>query len=179
MGALFAMGLRSPVWYPTLCRMAPWMMLGAGALLVGIDCVWPVLKTEQPGSQTIGHSLLAVLFGAFVFTASAARADGMIARGLSLRALTGLGQFSYCMYVLHRPVYKLVNKLDWSAVPESVRGLLIFAEALSGSLALSAISWKLFEQPILSLKSWFPRPGETPAAKPAAPLTADPAAAQA
>lgn len=179
MGALFAMGLRSPVWYPRLCRWAPWLMVVVGGLLVGIDAVWPVLKSEQPGSQTIGHSLLAVLFGSFIFTAAAAKADGVVARGLSLRALTLLGQFSYCMYVLHRPVYKLVNKLEWSVVPESVRGLLIFAAALLGSLALSAVSWKLFEQPILSLKSWFPRPGEAPAVQPVEPVAADRAAAQA
>jgi peptidoglycan/LPS O-acetylase OafA/YrhL len=165
-GALFAMGLRSPIWYPRLCHLAPWMLGGLAVAIIGIDAVWPILKTEQVGSQTIGHTLLGLLFGTFVFTASAARSEGRLAQVLSLRGLTLLGQFSYCMYVLHRPVYKLVNKLDWSVVPESVRGLLIFGAALLGSLALSALSWKFIEKPILALKSWFPRPGEDQAKLP-------------
>lgn len=166
LGALFAMGLRSPVWYPRLCRWAPWMMVGMAGLIIGIDSVWPVLKTAQAGSQTIGHTLLGLLFGAFVFTASAVNPHGRLARALSIRPLTLLGQFSYCMYVLHRPVYKLVKKLDWTSFPESIRSVLIFAAALLGSLAVSGLSWKFIEKPILSLKSWFPRPGETPATSP-------------
>ena len=51
-------------------------------------------------------------------------------------------------------------------------------KVLLGSLALSALSWKLFEQPILSLKSWFPRPGEVPAVQPVEPVATDRAAAQ-
>ncbi len=160
LGAVFAMGLRSPVWYPRLTRWT-WPVMSLLALvIVGVDAVWPLLQTEQVGSQTIGHTLLGLMFGCFVFSAAAVSPQHWFARILSQRWLTLPGQFSYAMYVIHRPIYKLVLKLDWSVLPESVQPLAIFAATLLATLGASALSWKFFEKPFLSLKAFFPRPGE-------------------
>ena len=160
MGALFAMGLRSPVWYPRLTRWIWPAMTLLAIIIVGIDVVWPLLKTEQVGSQTIGHTLLALMFGGFVLSAAAVSPQHWFARILSQRWLTIPGQFSYAMYVIHRPIYKLVLKLEWSVLPEIAQPLVIFLVTLLTTLAASALSWKFFERPILSLKAFFPRPGE-------------------
>ncbi len=163
LGALFAMGLRSPVWYPRLTRWAWPVMSLLSVVIVGVDAVWPLLKTEQVGSQTIGHTLLGLMFGCFVFSAAAVSPQHWFAKVLSQRWLTLPGQFSYAMYVIHRPIYKLVLKLDWSVLPESVQPLVIFLATLLATLAVSALSWKFFEKPFLSLKAFFPRPGEATA----------------
>jgi peptidoglycan/LPS O-acetylase OafA/YrhL len=163
LGAVFAMGLRSPVWYPRLTRWAWPLMSLLAVVIVGVDAVWPLLKTEQVGSQTIGHTLLGLMFGGFVFSAAAVSQQHWFARVLSQRWLTLPGQFSYAMYVIHRPIYKLVLKLDWSVLPESVQPLAILFATLLATLAVSALSWKFFEKPFLSLKALFPRPVEATA----------------
>ena len=171
LGAVFAIGLRSPVWYPRLVRWAWPVMSLLAVVIVGVDAVWPLLKTEQVGSQTIGHTLLGLTFGCFVFSAAAVSPQHGFARVLSQRWLTLPGQFSYAMYVIHRPIYKLVLKVDWSVLPESVQPLAIFAATLLATLAAAALSWKFFEKPFLSLKALFPRPGETTAEPGPAPTT--------
>ena len=168
LGAVFAMGLRSPVWYPRLTRWAWPVMSLLAIVIVGVDAVWPLLKTEQVGSQTIGHTLLGLMFGCCVFSAAAVSPQHWFARVLSQRWLTLPGQFSYAMYVIHRPIYKLVLKLDWSVLPESVQPLTIFAATLLATLAASSLSWKFFEKPFLSLKAFFPRPGERTVTPPSA-----------
>ena len=168
LGAVFAMGLRSPVWYPRLTRWAWPVMSLLAIVIVGVDAVWPLLKTEQVGSQTIGHTLLGLMFGCCVFSAAAVSPQHWFARVLSQRWLTLPGQFSYAMYVIHRPIYKLVLKLDWSVLPESVQPLTIFAATLLATLCASALSWKFFEKPFLSLKAFFPRPGERTVTPPSA-----------
>ena len=168
LGAVFAMGLRSPVWYPRLTRWAWPLMSLLAVVIVGVDAVWPLLQTEQVGSQTIGHTLLGLLFGCFVFSAAAVSPQHWFARALSQRWLTLPGQFSYAMYVIHRPIYKLVLKLEWSFLPESVQPVAILAATLLATLGAAALSWRFFEKPFLSLKALFPRPGEAiPEAQPA------------
>ncbi len=168
LGALFAIGLRSELWYARLTRWAIPAAALTAVSIVGIDVVWPILKTQTAGAQTIGHSLLGILFGCGVFAAAAVRPESIPGRILAQRWLTLPGQFSYAMYVMHRPVYKLVQKLDWSLVPEGAQPWAIFAATLAASIAIAALSWKFFEQPFLALKAWFPRPDAAPAA-PTAP----------
>jgi peptidoglycan/LPS O-acetylase OafA/YrhL len=164
LGALFAIALRSPGWYSRISRAAWPAMATLAIAIVAIDAVWPLLKTQTAGAQTVGHTLLGLLFGLFVFAAAVLKPDHPAARLLSQRWLTLPGQFSYAMYVMHRPVHKLLLRLDWSMLPEVLRPYAIFGATLAGSLALAALSWKFFEKPFLSLKAWFPRPGDTPAA---------------
>ena len=159
-GGLFAMGLRSPVWYPRLTRWAWPVMATLGIAIVGIDVVWPLLETERFGTQTIGHTLLGFMFGCFILSAAAACPPTLFAKGLSLRCLTLPGQFSYAMYVMHRPIYKLLLKLNWSVLPEAIQPIAIFAATLLATMGVAALSWRFFEKPFLMLKDWFPRPGE-------------------
>ncbi|QDT56167.1 O-acetyltransferase OatA [Caulifigura coniformis] len=172
LGGLFAIGLRSPVWYARLSRIAVPGMIGLAGLIVGLDAVWPVLKTQTAGAQTIGHTLLGFLFGMLVFSAAAMKPDHLAARLLSQRWLTLPGQFSYAMYVMHRPVHKLVTRADWAVVPSAIQPLAVFVATLALSLVCAALSWKFFERPFLSLKAWFPRPGEK---RPASETPGEPA----
>jgi peptidoglycan/LPS O-acetylase OafA/YrhL len=129
-------------------------------VIAGVDVVWPLLETERLGTQTIGHTLLGLMFGCFIFSAAAACPQSLFARGLSLRCLTLPGQFSYAMYVMHRPIYKLLLKLNWSVLPEVVQPIAILVATLLATIGVAALSWKFFERPFLALKEWFPRPGE-------------------
>lgn len=162
LGALFAMGMRSPVWYPRLTRWVVPTILVLVLLIAGVDLVWPLLQTETCGSQTIGHLLLGVLFGSFVFLAASLRPQQWTARLLSQRWLTLPGQFSYAMYVIHRPIYKLLLMWDWSFFPEAWRPLVIFVATLFTTLAAAGLTWKFIEKQFLLLKAYFPRPDARP-----------------
>ncbi|MEZ6064649.1 MAG: acyltransferase [Planctomycetaceae bacterium] len=158
LGGLIALGLRSPDWYPRLVRWAWPAMVAAAAIVVAVDIVWPVLQSGSLGQQTIGHTLLGVMFGALIFSATAVRADHWFGRLLSMRWLTLPGQYSYALYVIHRPVHRITMKLDWSQWSEGTQAVAVFGTTLLVSLLLAALSWKFFEQPLLSLKRYFPRP---------------------
>ena len=88
---------------------------------------------------------------------------------LSTRPLLVLGKLSYGLYILHYlfdPWLKLVLHDRWILGLTGDRPLLALALFLIAAFALSltaaALSWHLFEKPILSLKRYFryPRPDE-------------------
>lgn len=160
LGALVAIGLRNVHAYKWMLRWSWLPIVGLGLCVVGIDVFWPVLKSGSAGAQTIGHSLMGGLFAATIFTAAAVSPQHWLARILSVKWLTTWGKYSYAIYIMHRVIYRLMLKLDLSALSPSLAAIVVFVGTLALSLIAAVISWKCFEQPILSLKSYFPRPDE-------------------
>jgi peptidoglycan/LPS O-acetylase OafA/YrhL len=87
-------------------------------------------------------------------------------RWLEQRWLVRIGQISYGLYVLHRPFLTMLTRGEAKLarfIPFGpLRGTLIFAVYVAGSLALAQLSYSLFESKFLALKSRFP--GAQPAA---------------
>ncbi|MFG0336146.1 MAG: acyltransferase family protein [Maioricimonas sp. JB049] len=159
-GALLAIGIRDARMYPRIARSAlPVAVVGAFAV-AALDIVWPVLRYEMYGMHTVGHTLLAIVFTGVIAAAATVPPDHLLARVLTIRPLTRLGLYSYAIYVLHRPVYRVVQSFEWSGLSPTVRGYAIFAVSLALSVAVAAVSWIALERPMLSLKRYFPRPGE-------------------
>lgn len=147
-----------------------------GALLLGFAGLigthgYP--RTSAIG-QTIGYSVLALVFAGLIVAAVAA--DNADAGGwpsiLRFRPLRAMGKYSYAMYLFHKPLH------DWIGIP------LLKAQGLrydnSPSLALAYIlvmgtvcfgmavlSYHLFERHFLKLKDRFPVTRETVPARPA------------
>lgn len=166
MGGLAALLIRDPVWRARLARWTPALALVSFFGLFALDKVWPVLVNDRIGTHTIGHTLYAVMFAAFIVATATRTAGTWLPRLLSWRGLTLLGQLSYGLYVIHRPVHRFVESFDASVLPESIRGYALFAATLGLSLAIAWLSWVCIERPILSLKRYFPRPDQIPARTP-------------
>lgn len=159
-GALLAIGIRDARFYPWIARAALPVTVGMAVAVAALDAAWPVLRYETTGMHMVGHTLLAILFAGLIGTAATVRPDHVLARSLTIRPLTKLGLYSYAIYVLHRPVYRMVQSFDWSWLSPTIRGYTIFGVSLALSVLAAAVSWIVLERPMLSLKRYFPRPGE-------------------
>jgi len=162
-GALLAIALRNPEWQRRLSRwFFPGVVVAAGGLAC-LDQFWPILRSETYAAYSIGHLLLAATFVLLIGAAQTLPERHPLSRVLSTRFLVLFGKYSYAIYVFHKFVYLGVMQLDWSVIPEAIRGWAIFVSAVGGSLLAAQLSWAWLERPCLSLKRYFPRPDAVPA----------------
>lgn len=137
----------------------------AGAMLLGFAGLIGTHGYPRvfPVGQTIGYSVLAVVFVGLIVAAVAA--DNAQAGGwasyLRLRPLRALGKYSYAMYIFHKPLH------DWIGIPLlEAQGLrhenspyLTLAYMLVMALVcfgMAVLSYHLFEKHFLKLKDRFP-----------------------
>ncbi|WP_113963171.1 acyltransferase family protein [Mycobacterium shimoidei] len=96
------------------------------------------------------HGLLAAVAVAAVLVIAPVALDqrGPVAVALAWRPLVWLGTISYGVYLWHWPIFLVLNgeRTGWS-------GLSLFALRCTATLAVSAASWWLIEQPI---RKWRP-----------------------
>lgn len=156
-GALAALSVRDPhSQWTTLTRNA---LLGLTAALAGLFA-WGATYTGVH-LQTIGYSLIGAFFAVGLLQALDPR-GGLWPACLRLRFLRTLGRYSYGIYLFHQPIQQwllpklspLKPSLTWAG---SQMPWQIFWYAAAGGLtmALAALSFRLFEQPFLSLKKHF------------------------
>lgn len=114
----------------------------------------------NPWMQRAGYSLLA-LTGAGMLVGSIAAGESAWARLLSAGWLRAFGKYSYCIYLIHLPVMRTVRAhvlpADQFASLGPVWGgqLAFYAVATASAFAIAWASWRLFEAPVLKLKSRF------------------------
>jgi peptidoglycan/LPS O-acetylase OafA/YrhL len=161
-GALLAWLLRRAS-LAGLNRWAPWVALGgaAGIVAVVIDAGDP--WWWNPRMQQVGFSLIALTAGAMVVMAVTRPPESAWTRSLSAGWLRAFGKYSYCLYLIHLPVMRAMREYVFN--PDNVEALtiapwigqvLFYAAVTAPSFALAWLSWRVFEGPILSLKSKFP-----------------------
>jgi len=130
--------------------------------------------------QTVGYSILAVIFVLLLMSAVAGEAapaepsqpSHMSAWLAVMRwaPLRTIGKYSYGMYVFHKPLHDFLGKpllaaLDIHASQSLLADVLYIVLATLATLALAAVSYHLFEQRFLGMKRFFQsQPGETNAA---------------
>jgi peptidoglycan/LPS O-acetylase OafA/YrhL len=105
--------------------------------------------------SAIGYTLLGVFFASIVgFCALHAGSAMWWATALRAKPLAYIGTISYTMYLIHIPVwvtlYNLLSVMDGS---KAAPGLLLVLLSVVVTLALSALSWRFFEKPILQMKA--------------------------
>ena len=83
----------------------------------------------------------------------------LLGRVLSSGWLRYIGKVSYGIYLLHYPIFVLWARFLRTETfhrTDVARNLLAFAGQMALAIVVAAISWRLFEQPILRLKERFP-----------------------
>jgi peptidoglycan/LPS O-acetylase OafA/YrhL len=146
-----------------LRRLAP-AVLGFSALVIA--ALWLRRGTFFGGDPTVqvwGFTALAVLYGSVLVLALTLPAASPLGRTLAHPFLRTFGKYSYALYVLHYPLFHVLeaNGLSASAIPpvfgSRLPGLLLF---VSGATALSYLaalaSWHLIEKRFLALKARLP-----------------------
>ena len=154
------------------------LIIGALVLAAAGFVVTHGYPRTSPLGQTLGYSVLAVVFALGVVAAAAgdAVADGAVVGGwvgwLRAAPLRMLGRYSYAMYIFHKPLHDLAGKplLQSLGLYEHAGPALALAYIAAGTLvtlALAMASYHLFEKHFLGLKRWFV--AEPPAANASTP----------
>ena len=131
-----------------------------GALSVGLAAsalAWNVLPPVL--AATFRFTGPAIAATALVLLA----ADGWLAPVFCWRPLAFVGTLSYGIYILHRAPMPALQRLGLRP------GIELFVATATLAVSMATISWYAFEQPILSLKRYWPMPrGRTASASGAA-----------
>jgi len=112
--------------------------------------------------QRAGYSLLALTSAGMLVAAVAQPQTALWPRLLSVGWLRAFGKYSYCLYLIHLPVMRVMRASvlgpdDFATMGSVWAGQLVFyVIATTAAFALAWISWRVFEAPILSLKARFP-----------------------
>ena len=124
---------RPPLWLAEICS------------IVGLICMlWGVLTYTQTTPFPGAHALVPVAGAGLMLYAGFSRIPTWMTRLLSLRGLAFIGVISYSVFLWHWPLWVLTRSTVWSVqgwpdVP--VLGYLVM------TLAVSCVSWLLFERP--------------------------------
>jgi len=152
LGGLVAVWQRRAAPNRALVRVATWVFVAASiaALLVteGIH--------EHALMETVGFTLVDCAF-AGLLALTVTSAGGRMIRFLEWKPLTYTGTISYGLYLLHIPAGIGALRLVRAAFGWDPQGFAKVGFMLAGAYAAAAVSWKIFERPILSLKDRFTR----------------------
>ena len=156
-GALLAWLVRRD-WLPTLAKWAPTVAIAglAGIVMVvidGGDSWW-----WQPAMQRVGYSLIAITSGSLLVMAL--QPEGLWTRMMSAGWLRAFGKYSYCLYLIHLPVMRVMRDYvfdpgDYAMLAPWVGQALFYVVATAPAFGLAWLSWRFFEAPILTLKKNF------------------------
>jgi peptidoglycan/LPS O-acetylase OafA/YrhL len=144
-------------------RLGRGLAVAAGALAV-TALVTKGLPRTGLITQTLGYSLLAIVFALLVARAVVQQADGgsRLSRALSWRPLRELGKYSYAIYILQLPMHLLVSRVlladvvDFRSDGRYLGVQIAYSLGMLGGLfLLGVISYHLFEKRFLALKSRF------------------------
>jgi peptidoglycan/LPS O-acetylase OafA/YrhL len=156
-GALLAWLVRRD-WLPALAKWAPTVAIAGvvGIVMVvidGGDSWW-----WQPAMQRVGFSLIAITSGSLLVMAL--QPEGLWTRMMSAGWLRAFGKYSYCLYLIHLPVMRVMRDYvfdpgDFAMLAPWVGQALFYVVATAPAFGLAWLSWRFFEAPILSLKKNF------------------------
>jgi peptidoglycan/LPS O-acetylase OafA/YrhL len=123
---------------------------------------WLVIPKGTGGwGVIVKHSLLALIFGAAVSLAGAAKEPAVFVHVFSARWLRLLGKYSYGMYVYHGMIIDALKHFapaDWFGARLQSHFLGNVSHAILGmavTFVLAFISWHVFEKQFLKLKRYF------------------------
>lgn len=163
-GALVAILQRDTTRWAGLERHARSLLVWAGLALAAIIAVQGTLEEFDPIVQTAGFSLLAIWFGALVVVVLRAQPTTWFRKVLSWSPLRYIGLRSYGLYVIH-PIMLvavtrsgLIRRLPALAGSGLLPQMGYWALCLGASVVAAEVSWRVLEQPCLSLKRYFPYP---------------------
>jgi peptidoglycan/LPS O-acetylase OafA/YrhL len=148
LGALVALWIRDP-----RCRPGTSLRVALGAIGIAFALVLVELIVRSPiFSAAVRTSEANLLFGAIVLGAYTLRGSHRTAWLRSRPAIFFAG-ISYCAYVIHVPVYNLVDALGWTRAGSPFEaGLLRALYGFPIVFAIATLSKRYLEEPFLRLK---------------------------
>ena len=133
----------------------------AGAFAVALSAASP--WWWESWTQRVGYSLLALAGGGLVVAAVTTSPHSLWQRVLCAGWLRAFGKYSYCLYLIHLPVSRLLQAyvIDAAEFPPLFGAVwpaqvVFYLVAASVSFGIAWVSWHGFEAPILRLKARFP-----------------------
>ncbi len=135
-------------------------LLSRWMLLVGLIVLVSLSMTPWKGKGIIAHICLyefavAMVFGWLVLSA-ANSFQGAGGKLLESRSLVYMGKISYGIYVYHLLVPPVVRAVfDALGIEVEYQGPTEFVTMVASTLAVSAVSWHVFERPLNNLKRFF------------------------
>lgn len=146
-GAFCAICVRDSELFSRVRRAVPYVI---GIAIVGMFFIKVVVHdpgTRGPYMMSVGFTLIAAVFGAFVLFAY--ESTGRWNAALSFAPLRLFGKYSYGIYVYHGIIFFVFNETF------RTRGWLFSAVMVLVSLLTAMLSFHLFENQFLRLKSRF------------------------
>lgn len=144
-GAALALAVRSEVWRPRLSRwLAPTLALSIGLAALGFGLARIAI------CDALSWTAVAMMAGCVVFFGAT---TGRASRALRSPALAVPGKYSYGLYVWHS---FLLATTPAAWVPaRSAPAIGLIAVEIALTVAVTALSWRLIESPMLRLKRHF------------------------
>jgi peptidoglycan/LPS O-acetylase OafA/YrhL len=149
LGAALAILVRSD--FRKRCERVAFPLFAASA--VGVILICTLRHTTEHVDRlmcTVGYSVIAVGYGSLLLLSL-----GPLAGLFSLPILRIFGKYSYGMYLYHFPLTAVFEPMKPFLARYPLGALIYVAVCLVANLAIAALSFHLFEQPILKLKKRF------------------------
>jgi peptidoglycan/LPS O-acetylase OafA/YrhL len=161
-GALLALAQRRGL-LPLLDRWVPIVVVSGVAGIIVCTIMGGHTWWWNRWMQQYGYSLIAITGGAMLVGALSRPADSRWPRMLSAGWLRAFGKYSYCLYLIHAPVMRIVREYVFNpeeyktfGIAPWIAQMVFYAAAAAPAFGLAWLSWRLFEAPILRLKARFP-----------------------
>ncbi len=157
LGALLALWIRTPNLRARMVRWAPAVGFPLTLALIAAFVLGRGLRLDTGFFQTFGYTLVSATAAAYVAMAVTSRPDRPLRRLLQWTPLRTCGRWSYGTYVWHGALFYALNRRPWYVHPPPLLGsrlagalALCFGLVAAGT-ALGAVSWRIYEQPMLRL----------------------------
>ena len=161
-GAALALMARGPSGLSRFACLA-WPTASLTGLALAVVYFWRRgLVSHDFVVGTIGHTLLACLFGSILLIVLVSPPESTLGKLFSSPTLLFLGHYSYALYVFHYPIlFFRPSFLTFSGIPKLFgsqlhANLLYLVLATSLTVVLALVSWHLCEKQFLKLKALFP-----------------------
>lgn len=165
LGAMMALTLRGPGGAAALARwLKPAALACAGPALALM--IWTELSRSDLASAavgSVGFPLIVFALGGLMLAALDAPPGSRTHRFFTSRTMRFMGRYSYAMYILHEFVLWGFNTAaPWTLAPPEVMGsrvplgIVVLVGVTGVTIALSLLSWHLYEKQFLKLKRYFP-----------------------
>jgi peptidoglycan/LPS O-acetylase OafA/YrhL len=167
-GGFLALGARGPSGLDDLVRKIRKVLPLACGLLLGLYAMNRVTLAMTKPLHQVRNSLFAVIFGCMIVLSVTAPMGSLYARFFRSRTMVWLGQYSYGLYVFHHFISYYCARHDTEMVLARWIGshaLAVLLQATVGvglSVAISMLSFRLFESRFLAMKRSFAAKGAPP-----------------
>jgi peptidoglycan/LPS O-acetylase OafA/YrhL len=167
LGAFLALMIRRPEGARGLGKVA------MGVILATVVVMAPCYAIKSGGGdawvQVVKYTVTAAFYGALLILAITVSERSRLGRVFAFGPLRGVGRLSYGMYIYHSFAIHIAAaalssaRLATLGIAPTAALWLRFGLVIALSIAVSWLSWHLFERPFLVLKKYFVyRPGPRP-----------------